>query len=86
MILISSTQDAAIKAWDFPNIRALGEYVLQVSSDRNIFQKHIAWKNMRIHDLSPQFLKYWNASSASGDRRKDYFVTSHSIFAFIAIL
>jgi hypothetical protein len=82
--LTLSIQDAAIKVWDFPNIQALGDYILKVSSDRNLFHKHTAWRESRLQDLSPQFLKYWNESSASGD--STYIYSLHTRFALIAII
>ncbi len=63
-----SIQDAAIKVWEFPNIQALASYILKVASDRDLFFKHIAWKNMSKEHLSPRFLGYWGQVPASGDQ------------------
>lgn len=64
----SSRQDAAIKAWEFPNIKALTSYIFEVAFDRDLFYKHVAWKNMNKVHLSPQFMGYWSKVPASGDQ------------------
>ncbi len=64
-----SRQDAAIKLWEFPSIHDLVSYVLKVALDKDLFYKHIAWKNMSTASLSPEFLGYWGKVPASGDQR-----------------